>query len=70
MESVLSIIVDIGLGAAALATARGAMALATAAKEVNARQDARADAQDSRIDKLVRVSEAHETRLERLEKAA
>lgn len=70
MQNVLAILADIGVGAAALALARSARDLSKAAVARNAIQDARMDVQDARIDKLVRVSEAHEARLERVEKAA
>ena len=59
-QTILSIIVDISLGAAALAQSRSARALAEAARQTNVQQD-------TRLDKLVEVSERHEHRLTRLE---
>lgn len=61
MDSILALVADVGLGAAALALAKTARDLSRAALTQNAKQD-------ERINKLVAVAENHETRIEAVEK--
>ena len=60
MESLLALVADVGLGAAALALAKTARDLSKAAIKQNS-------SQDDRINKLVAVAENHEARIEAVE---